>query len=241
MIFRLRPDFVRRLPLVVILVAAALGAFTLRNVVTFDALKAHRDVLMAFCAAHYTLSVLIFLLAYIAIVAFSLPGATIATLTGGFLFNLFPGVIFNVTGATIGATLLFIAARAGLGDRLAARFDASEGAAKRLHDGIRDNELSFLFVMRLVPAVPFFVANIIPALVGVSLRRFVVTTFLGIIPGAMVYTWVGAGLDMVIENGGMPDMGIIFRPVVLIPLLILAALALMPVVIKALQRRRGRG
>jgi hypothetical protein len=74
------------------------------------------------------LTVAVFIAAYVAIVAFSLPGATIATLTGGFLFATFPGALFNVTGATIGATLIFLAARWGLGERLAARMEAGRGA-----------------------------------------------------------------------------------------------------------------
>ena len=135
-----------------------------------------------------------FVLCYIGIVAVSLPGATVATLTGGFLFGAAAGTVFNVTGATIGATLIFLAARHGFGDRLSARIDGSEGAIRRIKTGIDDNPWSMLFLMRLVPAVPFFVANLLPAFLNVPLYRYVVSTFVGIIPGAIVYTSVGAGL-----------------------------------------------
>jgi uncharacterized membrane protein YdjX (TVP38/TMEM64 family) len=228
----------RRLPLIAILVVAAVGAFTLRDVLSFETLAANRERLIAFRDANYAATVAVFIAAYVAIVAFSLPGATIATLTGGFLFATFPGALFNVTAATIGATLIFLAARWGLGERLAARMDAGEGSIQRIKQGIDENQWEMLFLIRLVPAVPFFVANLLPALVGVPLGRYVVTTFLGIIPGAVVYTSVGAGLGEVFARGETPDLGIIFEPHVLLPILGLAALAALPIGLKALRGRK---
>jgi uncharacterized membrane protein YdjX (TVP38/TMEM64 family) len=228
----------RRLPLIAILAVAAVGAFTLRDVLSFETLAENRERLISFRDANYAATVAVFIAAYVTIVAFSLPGATIATLTGGFLFATFPGALFNVTGATIGATLIFLAARWGLGERLAARMDAGEGRIQRIKRGIDENQWEMLFLIRLVPAVPFFVANLLPALVGVPLHRYVVTTFLGIIPGAVVYTSVGAGLGEVFARGETPDLGIIFEPHVLLPILGLAALAALPIVLKALRGRK---
>jgi uncharacterized membrane protein YdjX (TVP38/TMEM64 family) len=230
---------IRLLPLAAIVTVAVIGFFTLRDYVSFETLRQNREALIAFRDANYLLSVITFILIYVGIVSFSLPGATIATLTGGFLFSTFPGVLYNVTGATIGATVIFLAAKWGLGERLAARMEASDGAVKKIKDGIDENQWSFLFIMRLVPAVPFFVANLVPALVGVSLFRFVVTTFLGIIPGAIVYTSVGAGLGDVFARGESPDLGIIFEPQILLPILGLSALAALPIVIKALRRKES--
>lgn len=229
------PTWLRKLPLIVIALVAIVGAFTLREHLNFEALAENRDDLIAFRDAHYLVTALGFVGVYIVLVAFSLPGATIATLTGGFLFGVFPGVLLNVTGATIGASIIFLAARWGLGDRLAAKMDASEGRIRQIKQGIAENELSVLFLIRLVPAVPFFVANIIPALVGVSLTRFMFTTFFGIIPGGIVYTWVGAGLGVVFERGETPNLGIIFEPYILGPILGLCALAALPIVIKAVK------
>jgi uncharacterized membrane protein YdjX (TVP38/TMEM64 family) len=231
-----RGGLVRKLPFLAILAAAAAGAFFLRDHLSFAALAEHREALVAFRDAHYLSAALIFLGAYVVIVALSLPGATIATLTGGFLFGVFPGALFNVTAATIGATVIFLAARAGFGAGVAARIEAGGGAAARLQAGLRENEWSVLFLMRLVPAVPFFLANLIPAFVGVRLSRFVITTFLGIIPGGVVYTSVGAGLGEVFARGETPDLGIIFAPHVLGPILGLAALSALPIVIKRLRK-----
>ena len=228
----------RRLPLLIILAVAALGAFTLRDYLSFQALADNREALIAFRDANYAMTVAVFILAYVVIVAFSLPGATVATLTGGFLFATFPGALFNITGATISATIIFLAARWGLGEKLAAKMDSSEGTVKKIKTAIDDNQWEALFLIRLVPAVPFFVANLVPALVGVPLVRFVVSTFLGIIPGAVVYTSVGAGLGEVFARGETPNLGIIFEPHILLPILGLCALAALPIVLKTVRDKK---
>lgn len=228
--------WIKRLPILVILGAALIGAIALRDELSFDTLARHREELLAFRDAHYVWAVLAFLAGYIVIVALSLPGGTVATLTGGFLFGLFPGVLYNVLGAGTGAILVFLAARSGFGEALALKLDAAGGKAARLQGALRQNEWSVLFLMRLVPLVPFFIVNLIPAFVGTSLYRFAVSTFLGIIPGALVFTSVGSGLGEVFARGEAPDLGIIFSPPVLLPLLGLAALAALPMLLKAFKR-----
>lgn len=229
--------FLRRwLPLGLVIAGAIVGAFFLRDSLSFEALRDNRETLLAFRDAHPVLMPVGFVLAYIVIVAFSLPGATAATLTGGFLFGLFPGVLYNVTGATLGAVAIFLAVRGGLGEGLRQRIDASDGAVRKLSDGIRANEVPVLLTMRLVPAVPFFVANLIPAFLGVAVWRFAWTTALGIIPGGLVFTWVGSGLGAVFAQGQVPDLGIIFQPYILGPILGLAALSLLPIVLKYMRR-----
>lgn len=225
----------RKLPLVLIGIVAVLGAFVLKDTLTFEKLAENREALLAFRDANYLLAVVGFVVAYSTMVAFSLPGATIATLTGGFLFGIFPGTLFNVSAATMGAVLIFLAAKWGFGERMANRMEGSEGAVKRIKDGIDENQWSMLFLIRLVPAVPFWMANLVPAMVGVPLSRFVISTFLGIIPGGLVYTSVGAGLGEVFARGETPDLGIIFEPQILLPILGLCALAALPMVIKALR------
>jgi uncharacterized membrane protein YdjX (TVP38/TMEM64 family) len=231
--------FQRRLPILVIVTAAILGFVFLRDYLSFQALSDNREALIAMRDANYVLAVLGFMAIYIVIVAFSLPGAAIATLTGGFLFATFPGALFNMTAATIGATIIFSAARMGFGDKLAAKMENSDGLVKTIKDGIDENQWSVLFLIRLVPAVPFFVANLVPALVDVPLRRFVISTFLGIIPGSVVYTSVGAGLGEVFARGETPNLGIIFEPHILLPILGLCALAVLPIIIKAVRGKEG--
>lgn len=233
-----KPGALRHLPLLVILVVAAVGAFTLRDYLSFDALRDNREALIAFRDANFILTILGFVAAYIVIVAFSLPGALIATLTGGFLFGTLGGSALSVTGATIGAVIIFLAARYGLGEKLKARMDTSQGTVRKVKEGIDENQWSMLFFLRLVPVVPFFVANLVPAFLAVPLYRFAISTFFGIIPGSLVYSSVGAGLGTVFERGDTPNLGLIFEPHILLPILGLSALSLMPVAVKAITGRK---
>ena len=231
--------YLRHLPLALILLAAIIGAFALRDVLSFDALARHRESLLAFRDTHYLWASLGFVAAYAAIVAFSVPGATIATLAGGFLFGMFPGVLYNVVGATIGAVAVFMAARAGLGADVAQRLKDRGGAAGRLQAALQENQWSALLTMRLVPVVPFFLANLIPAFAGICLWPFALTTALGIIPGGAVFTSVGAGLGEVFAAGQTPDLSIIFSAPVLLPLLGLAALSALPMLLNVLKCKKG--
>lgn len=233
-----RAAWLRRVPILMIFAAALLGAVALRDDLSFTALAHNRDTLLAFRDAHYVWAVVGFVAAYLVIVALSLPGGTIASLTGGFLFGVFPGVLYVVLAAGTGAICVFLAARTGFGDGLARRMDASGGKAARLQAALRENEWSVLFLMRLVPLVPFFIANLVPALVGISVWRFAVSTYIGIIPGALVFTSVGSGLGEVFARGEAPDLGIIFTPPVLLPFLGLAALAALPMVLRAFRKER---
>ncbi|MDG4650214.1 TVP38/TMEM64 family protein [Roseibacterium sp. SDUM158017] len=234
-----RSSLARLAPILAIALGAALGWWLFGDYLRFETLAANREDLLAFRDANYPLTVAAFIGLYALIVAFSLPGATVATLTGGFLFATFPGALFNVTAATIGATAIFLAARTSVGSRLAERLEGSEGVVKKIKDGIDENQWSMLFVIRLVPVVPFFVANLVPAFLDVPLRRYVASTFLGIMPGAVVYTSVGAGLGEVFARGETPNLGIIFEPQILLPILGLCALALMPVLLKLVRGTRG--
>lgn len=233
-----KDGWARRLPLLIILSVALVGAFVLKDYISFEALRNNREALIAFRDSHIALTVLGFVVGYVVIVAFSLPGALIATLTGGFLFGTAGGSLLSVTGATIGATLIFLAARSGFGEQLKARLDASDGAAGKVARGLDDNQWSMLFVMRLVPVVPFFVANLIPAFLAVPLHRYVISTFLGIIPGSLVYSSVGAGLGEVFALGATPNLGIIFEPQFLLPILGLTFLSLLPVIVRAVTGRK---
>ena len=226
------------LPILVIFAVATLGYFTLGDFLSFESLRAHRETLNQFRDQNYALSVVGFMAVYIVIVGFSLPGASIASMTGGFMFGLVAGTILNVTAATIGAVIIFLAARHGLGNYLSARFDASQGTVARFREGLRENEISYLFLMRLVPAVPFFAANLIPAMVGVRLWRFAFTTFFGIIPGATILAWVGVGLSDVFARGEQPDLGLIFEPYILGPLLGVSALVALPIFIRLFNRKK---
>ncbi|AWZ03096.1 TVP38/TMEM64 family inner membrane protein YdjZ [Rhodobiaceae bacterium] len=227
----------RLIPLVVL--AAGLVAFfvlDLGQYVTLDALKENREFLQTFVAENTALAFTVYMAVYTVMVAFSLPGALIATLTGGFLFGTIFGGLATVVAATVGATIVFLIAKTALGDTLRAK--AGPGIQK-MEAGFQKNAFSYLMVLRLVPLFPFFLVNLAPAFLGVKLRTFVVATFFGIIPGTFVFASVGNGLGAIFDEGGEPNLGIIFQPEVLGPILALAALSLVPVIYKRFSKEEA--
>ena len=219
------------LPMIVIAAGAGAGFIFLRDYLGFAALEQNYQALAGWRDRNFALAALTFAVAYGVAVAFSLPGAIWLTLLGGFLFGLVLGGIIVVLSATFGATILFLAARTSFGDLLRSR---AGGWVSKLESRFREGEIGFLLIMRLVPAVPFFVANLIPAFLGVRLFTFFWTTLAGIVPGTMVFVSVGAGLDEQFSRGEAPDIGVIFQPHVLGPLLGLALLSALPMIFRKL-------
>lgn len=220
--------FRRFLPLAVLL--AGLGAFFalgLDRYVTLDTLRDNRQALSGWVAENWLLAAFVYVAAYIAMVAFSLPGGLVATLTGGFLFGTLFGGLLTILGATAGATAIFLAARTALGDALRAK--AGPGL-RRIEQGFGENAFSYMLVLRLVPLFPFFLVNLAPAFLGVPLRTYVIATFFGIMPATFVFASLGNGLGAVFDAGREPDLGLIMEPQIIGPILALALLALVPVV-----------
>jgi uncharacterized membrane protein YdjX (TVP38/TMEM64 family) len=206
-----------------------LRAAGLGELLSLEALARHREALSMLVAQHALLAAGAYVLAYAAAVALSVPGAVILTLSGGFLFGATLGTLLAVLGATAGATLVFLFARAIFGAHALDRFGAP---AQRLAEGIRANAASYLLVLRLVPLFPFFLVNLVPAFVGVRLPVYVLTTFFGIMPGTFVFSLSGAGLGSILDAGGTLDLGSVLTPQVLGALLGLAALSLAAIPLK---------
>ena len=227
---RLTPLFVLAAGLI------AFFAFGLEDYLTFDALRDNRAWLLEQVEKSALLAGLVYMAIYIAVVAFSLPGAAVMTIAGGFLFGQWLGSVYVVIAATVGATILFIAAKTALGDVLRAK---AGPFLQKMEAGFRENALSYLLVLRLVPIFPFFIVNLVPAFLGVSLRVFFLATFVGIIPGSFVYATVGAGLGSIFDAGGEFSPAGILTPEIVTALIGLAVLALIPVAYKRFKARRG--
>ncbi|MCF6219546.1 MAG: TVP38/TMEM64 family protein [Robiginitomaculum sp.] len=228
----------RFLPLAII--AAALTAFIALGgpkYINLDSLRDNQEFLKAFVADNYLLAVVGFVAIYAILVAISVPGAGFLSIFAGFLFGLTTGVPAVIIGATIGATIIFLVARSALGSGLAAK--AGPFMAK-FEKGLKENELSYLFILRLVPIFPFFIVNIVPALFDVKVRNYVLTTFFGIIPGSFVYVSVGNGIGDALSAGqDVPLSGLMFRPAVILPILGLMLLSMIPVVYKKLSNKKA--
>lgn len=231
-----RAAAVRRFLPLALLLCAGLLFLTLggRHFLSFTALAEHRLWLTRAVAESAAVAALIFIAAYAAMAALSIPGAAILTITGGFLFGPWLGTAYAIVAATLGATIVFLAARAGLAG-LAAR--AGPWAA-RLEAGFRRNSLSYLLVLRLIPVIPFWLINLAAGALGLPVGTFILGTFVGMIPVTFIYTSLGNGLGAVIAKGRAPDASVLFRPDIILPMIGLAVLALLPV---AYKRWRGQG
>ncbi len=234
-----KPLWRRLLPLGVLLVAVGLAfGLDLHHYLSFATLEAHHQAMLAFVDERPLTTAIAFTAVYAGSVAVSLPGAAILTIAGGFLFGIWLGSLLAVTGATTGAVAVFFVAKTSLGDSLKAR---AGPWLRRMQDGFNENAISYLLVLRLIPLFPFWIVNVVPAFLGVRLRDYVLATFLGIIPGSLVYASVGNGLGAVLSAGDEPDLGLILQPAVLGPIVGLAALALLPVVYRKVKARRMAG
>lgn len=225
----------RLLPVAILLAGLAIFLLLgLERYFSFEMLARHKTTLTAWVVSNCLLAGLTFVLAYALMVAFSLPVAVVATPVGGFLFGTWTGACLSAIAATLGSIAVFLAARYAFRDLFRARAGAT---LARLEQGFQHNDFSFLLFLRLVPIFPFWLVNIVPALLGMRLRRYVPATMLGIVPASIIYASVGAGLGAVLKRGEQPDLGIIFEWRILLPLLGLAVLALLPVVLARLRRQ----
>ncbi len=228
----------RLLPVAALLIAAvAFFALDLDTYVSFDTVRENHAELKAFVSDNLFLAAALYLAIYAVIVAASVPGALILTITGGFLFGVFLGTALTIVGATLGATGIFLIARSALGDLLRRK---TGGAVARMAEGFREDAFNYLLVLRLIPIFPFFVVNLAPAFLGVTLRTFVVATFIGIAPGTFVYTSVGAGLGSVFARGEEFTARGVLTPEIITALVGLALLALLPVAYRRYRARLSR-
>jgi uncharacterized membrane protein YdjX (TVP38/TMEM64 family) len=223
----------RRLIPLGLLVAAGIAFVAVggHRYLTFAALAENRDWLASLVQRWGFVAAFLYIAVYAGLVALSVPGSAVLTIAGGFLFGTWLGTLCAILGATLGATGIFLAARGGLGG-LARRAGPLVG---KLEAGFRADAFNYLLVLRLVFIFPFWLVNLVPALVGVRLSTFVLATFLGIIPGAFVYASFGNGLGNVV---GEPGLGVLLRPSVFGPIVGLAILALIPVGYKRWRAKR---
>ena len=243
-----RPPAVRRhLPLVV-LGALMIVAFALdlHKLVSFDLFIDNYQQITSLVESNLLIAILGFTAIYIVVVALSLPGGLILTVTGGFLFGWIIAAPLTIIAATIGATMIFLIAKTSLGAGLRKR---AGPFLNQLQAGFEENAISYLFFLRLVPIIPFWLANLAPAFFGVSTRLYVVTTILGIAPATFAFSFFGSGLGSVIEAQAAArqdcagtdcassfDVTSLVTPELLASLSALGLVALIPVAVKKLRK-----
>ncbi|WP_397572661.1 FAD-dependent oxidoreductase [Silanimonas sp.] len=215
-----RPRLVAVLLAVALLAIWASGA---HQWLTLDALKTQADALGTAVAANPWQAAGLFFLAYVLVAALSIPGAAVMTLAAGALFGLLEGTVLVSFASSIGATLAFLVARFGFRDALRARF------GERLRDidaGIARDGAFYLLTLRLVPAFPFFIVNLLSGLTSLPTRTFYWVSQLGMLPATIVYVLAGTQLAQIRSVGDILSPGLLGALVALsaLPLLLKAVL-----------------
>jgi uncharacterized membrane protein YdjX (TVP38/TMEM64 family) len=233
-----KPLWKRLLPLLVLIaVLAVFFVFDLGRYFSQDFLKNNRDALLAFKDNHFAVTLAGFILIYAVVASLPFPVASFLTIFGGFLFGTFLGGGAAILGATLGATVLFLAVKYAFKDAFTEKFGSY---TEKFEAGLKENELSYLFILRLIPAYPFFVPSVVLALFDIRLRNFFLTTLFGIIPGTLVYASIGNGIGAIFDAGGEAELsGVLTKPAVILPILGLILLSLIPVAYKKLAKKKA--
>ena len=219
-----------KITILLLIVAAALLARFLLQADYLDVhfVKQHKDQLLSFIGAHYIQAVLCFVFLYIC-TAFFLPGALALTVAGGMLFGTLPAVIYVNMGATIGAVLAFMAARFVIGDWVQKRF---QDQLHRFNWELSQHGHNYLLILRILPIAPFMLVNYCAGITKIPLSTFTWTTAVGVIPGSLIYAFVGEQLRNVHAPADL------FSWKIMLALLLLALFALLPVILR--HRRAAR-
>lgn len=211
---------------------------------SLSSLIQHREALGELVDQNFILSLFGYVVFYALLVAISFPGASLLTIAAGFLFGGWVGGIATVFAATIGAVIIFEIARTSFGEAMERR---TGKFVEKMRSGFHENAFSYLLTLRLIPVFPFWVMNIVPALLNMKIVPYAVATFLGIIPGTIAYAFIGAGLDSVImaqeeANPGCAAQGTcqispgsLITTEVIIAMVGLGLLSLLPVIVKKIK------
>lgn len=220
--------------LIVLLLVAAIVLFFVMDLdqyLTLEALKENRERFAALRAQSPWLTALVFFAVYVAVVALSLPGATLMTLATGALFGFWYGTLLVSFASTLGATLAFLASRYVLRDMVQRRFGDK---LKGINEGMAREGAMYLFLLRLMPIFPFFLINLLMGLTHIRTATFYWVSQLGMLAGTLVYVNAGTQLGQVDSLSG------ILSPTVLLSF---ALLGLFPLAAKrigrAIQQRRA--
>lgn len=215
--------------LLILLVAAALAGFYftgLRDYFGWDSLRANVDVWQTQVSRNLVATVAIFFLAYAIITALSLPAAAAMTLLAGALFGRLVGTAVVSAASTLGATLAFLGSRYLFRDWVQTRYG---DRLRAINEGIERDGAYYLFMLRLVPLVPFFLINLGMGLTRITVWTYALTSWIGMLAGTFLYVNAGTAIATIDSPSD------VLSPTVLISL---AALGIVPIVIRKLFQRR---
>ena len=205
------------------------------SIININLINQHHDHIFYFIENNFYLASLFFVFIYVIAVIFSLPGAWLITVSGGYMFGWQIGGFLAVIGATIGACIIFLMAKNIFRNFFSKKIINRKSILKKIENGIKRDAISYLLFMRLMPIFPFVFVNIAPALLGIRFNIYAVTTFIGIIPGTFVYALLGEGANEIFVSGNISSFESYDSFKIIIGLSGLSILSLLPILIKSLK------
>jgi uncharacterized membrane protein YdjX (TVP38/TMEM64 family) len=199
-------------------------------------LELRRQQLAVLIARHPVLSLLAFVGIYFVAASCALPGVIYLTIGAGLMFGPWLGGIGALIGATAGSTVIFLACRTAFGDLIRRK---AGPRMQKLEAGLRGDAFNHILTMRLIPGIPMALINIAAGLVGMPLRTFVWSSFLGMIPASLIFAGLGSSLGAVLDHGGRLTPDILLQPRIVLPMIGLAILSLTPYAWRVWTRRRS--
>lgn len=206
--------------------------FDLHHYLNLETIRKYQSFAQTWTALHYQYAVLLFICIYTLMIACAIPGGTILTLLGGFLFGMM-AFFYVLLGTVLGGVILFYAVRMAISSHIA---QLSSKWIKTVERGFQRNAFMYLVTLRLIPIFPCWVSNITAGALNVPLSVFITATIIGVTPATLIYVMVGRGLDKIISSSATIGFGILLTPSILFPLLALAFLSLFPVIYKGIKR-----
>ena len=208
--------------LIVLMLAAAVHFTRLPSYITFEDFQNNSAFFKRYVADNYFLTVLFYIGIYFVVAAFSIPGAFVLTIAGGFLFGTVIATVYVLAGATAGAILAFLTSRYLLGNYIQKRY---EKELLGFNKEINDNGKNYILMLRFISIPPFFLLNIIAGLTKIDLKTFIWTTALGILPATLIYSNAGNNLSRIEEPGDLLSIRLLAGFVLLGLLTVLPVLA----------------
>jgi len=198
----------KKIGLIALLAAlvASYVLFDLGRFFSLDYFKSQQAAIETYRLAHPWATAGLFFLIYVLVTALSFPGAAVLTLVAGAIFGLLWGTVIVSFASTLGATLAFIASRFLLHDWVQHRFG---DRLRAINDGVRKEGGFYLFTLRLVPAFPFFMINLLMGLTPIPARTFYWVSQIGMFAGTLVYVNAGTQLGQIDALAGILSPGLI--------------------------------
>ena len=238
-----RGERIRRFIPLAVLIGVVIAAYAsgITRYLSFAPIRENGQWLRDQVSRHYLVSLFIYFLGYAALTTTAIPGAIFVTLTGGFLFGTWVGGFTTSLAATAGALGVYVIVRSSIGAWLRERAEKSQGLMQTMRTGVSKNAFWYLFGLRVVPAVPFILINILAGAASVPLKPYTLATFLGILPAFILYSAIGSRLGQMFDRGQQPNLQALLQPQFIWLMAGVGFLSLvLPLLLRLIEPRSGR-